>query len=121
MNNLYPNLLYDLISNTSSATKRDVYIASRPKREKNYRLPKIIKRKKKQDSYSHNLFNQQSSLIGILNGNNSDDKKDSHVKHESQGKKHSKKRTKHLVFTYYYPNQLIRVEAYTADDVDLPK
>lgn len=120
INDLYPNLLYDLTSNTSSATKRDVYIASRPKREKNYRLKKIVKRKKKQDSYSHNLFNQQSSLIGILNSNNSDDKKNSHVKHESQYKKHLKKKTKHLAFAYYYPNQFIRVEAYTADNICLP-
>ena len=98
INDLYPNLLYDLTSNTSSATKRDVYIASRPKREKNYRLKKIVKRKKKQDSYSHNLFNQQSSLIGILNSNNSDDKKNSHVKHESQYKKHLKKKNQAFGF-----------------------
>ena len=121
INELYPNLLYNLTSNTGSTTKRDAYIASRPKQEKNYRLQKIVKRKKKQDSYSHNLFNQQLSLIGILNGNNPDDKKDSHVKHENQNKKHLKKRTKHLAFAYYYPNQLIRVEAYTTDNICLPK
>lgn len=103
LNNLYPNLLYKLASNFKNHSKRDAYIASRPKRKKSTKQHKLIKIKQ-QINYSKNLFSQQSTLMNLLGNNNSSDnqknghkisplkpkkkgnKKNSHSKYESKSK-----------------------------------
>ncbi|MES5123319.1 hypothetical protein ABVC46_02020 [Lactobacillus crispatus] len=141
LTSLYPNLSYQLASNATfkAISGRDAHIASRPKPRKNQKHPHIKKIANQKDDYSKNLFNQQSNLINLL-GDNSEKNKEFEVKHykgNSKQKSHQPKVDSHiqpkqvkgsanlkendnLAFSYFYPNERVKVEVRTFDKTKLP-